>query len=316
VEALICFQNLLKLPLLKHNHHNRQPLLKSHRQCRRHHGPRRILFLQRQKMSLVWFCPSVQFNQYGISNRCSVIMGIGKTVERKVHQNQPQMKTSKSFLRLQPTPQHYQNCAMNGKCTSHRMRFLMLSLSFLHTTNQIQGITHPILWKLSPKRTEIAIISKYNYGEMTLKQAYLNENGSKYSLPVASFCSLAIKIIQVLEHIHAKKVRHGNLRPDVISFWVEDDDTKVCIRDFSESAFLGERDKPAVSPAYDDMPLNISHDRACIYYLAPELFSATTVPGSPGPLLCLSQLIIVLTFTPSELYFTIYSMANLCLVNM
>jgi serine/threonine protein kinase len=148
----------------------------------------------------------------------------------------------------------------------------------------MQGIAHPILWKASPQKTEIAIIAEYSHDEKTLRQAYLDEPAnSAHVVPAAvELCSLVIKIVQVLDRIHSKKVRHGNLRPDVISFWVEDDEIHVCIRDFSESALIGERDTIAsASPADDDMEPKISHDNACIFYLAPETFIRANYPSTP-----------------------------------
>jgi|SRR5579859_6940930 len=152
----------------------------------------------------------------------------------------------------------------------------------------MEGITHPIICKSSPNKTEIAILSKYNHGEKTLTNLYSldGRSSSKHSPPtVPEFCILASKIVLILEQIHLKKVRHGNLRPDVISCWREGDDMKVCIRDFSESALVGDSESPAgASPASDDMLPNISPDRACIFYLAPETISGTIQPGLTSPI--------------------------------
>lgn len=153
----------------------------------------------------------------------------------------------------------------------------MSSLLYLHTGTPMDGITCPLLWKTSPNKTQIALISKYNPGERTLKQAYLDAAiTSTYTHPpVSEFCVLAIKIIQVLEQIHEKKVRHGNLRPEIISFWFKYSEIHVCIRDFTESALLGESGTPASddpSLQVGDPSVPISH---CVHYLAPEALGGT-----------------------------------------
>jgi serine/threonine protein kinase len=136
----------------------------------------------------------------------------------------------------------------------------------------MDGITRPLFWKASPNKAQIALISKYYPGERNLKQAYLDSAiTSTYTAPpVTEFCSLAIQIVQILEQIHEKKVRHGNLRPEIISFWFKSSEMHVCIRDFTESALLGD----SGTPASDDSPLQIAEPAVpishCIHYLAPE----------------------------------------------
>lgn len=141
----------------------------------------------------------------------------------------------------------------------------------------MDGITYPLLWKASPNKSQIALISKYHPGERNLKQAYLDSAiSSTYSPPpISEFCLLAVKIVQILEQIHEKQVRHGNLRPEIISFWFKYSEIFVCIRDFTESALLGESGTPASddpSSQIGDSSVPISH---CIHYLAPEALGGT-----------------------------------------
>lgn len=137
------------------------------------------------------------------------------------------------------------------------------------------GITHPLLWKVSPNKAQIALLSKYHPGERNLKQAYLDSAiVSTYTPPpISEFCLLAIKIVQILEQIHEKKVRHGNLRPEVISFWFKYGEIQVCIRDFTESALLGN----GGTPASDEAPSQIVEPSIpaspCVHYMAPEALS-------------------------------------------
>ena len=136
----------------------------------------------------------------------------------------------------------------------------------------MEAIPYPILWKTSPNKTEMAIISKCNNNEISLAQGYLetrSESGYKPP-PVSEFCALAIKIVQALEQIHGKRVVHGNLRPDVIGFWVVNGEFQVCIRDFTESTLLGGSDTPAkASPASELLQVNI-HPSAYLHYMCPE----------------------------------------------
>ncbi len=137
------------------------------------------------------------------------------------------------------------------------------------------GITHPLLLKVSPNKSQIALLSKYHPGERNLKQAYLDSAiASTYTPPpVSEFCLLAIKIVQILEQIHEKKVRHANLRPEVISFWFRYNEIQVCIRDFTESALLGN----GGTPASDEEPSQIVEPlipvSPCVHYMAPEVLS-------------------------------------------
>jgi hypothetical protein len=160
---------------------------------------------------------------------------------------------------------------------------------YLHTGSPIEGIAHPIAWKASPNKTEMAIISKCNNGEISLTQGYVETNSeSGYTPPpVSELCALAIKIVQVLEQIHGKGVRHGNLRPDVIGFWVVNGEFQVCIRDFTESILLGGSDTPAnASPASESIPVNIPPS-PCLHYMCPEAI-ARNQPSLSNLVFCLS----------------------------
>ncbi len=153
----------------------------------------------------------------------------------------------------------------------------------------MKGVAHPILWKASPSKTEMAIISKCNNGEISLAQGYLEKNlDSGYTPPtVSELCALAIKIVQVLEQIHWKRVRHGNLRPDVIGFWVFNGEFQACIRDFTESTLLGGRDTPTKAlPASDSFQLNIPPS-ICLHYMSPEAMGGNQPSLSSFPF-CLS----------------------------
>ena len=144
---------------------------------------------------------------------------------------------------------------------------------FLHSGKAIDGISRPIIWKASPRKTEIAIISKSNTGERSLAQWY-QDRAQNSPLSDQEVCSLAIKIVEILDKIHAKRVRHGNLRPDVIALWHTDGQLQVCIRDFTESRLVGEADIPARgSPASEmqfDYPSSI-----CIHYMSPEVLTGS-----------------------------------------
>jgi serine/threonine protein kinase len=137
----------------------------------------------------------------------------------------------------------------------------------------MDGISHPILWKASPRKTEIAIISKANTDERSLSQWY-QDRVHNSPLSDNEVCSLAIKIVEILDRIHAKRVRHGNLRPDVIALWQHEGQLQVCIRDFTESRLLGEPDiPPRGSPDSEiqfDYPSTI-----CIHYMSPEVLTGS-----------------------------------------
>jgi serine/threonine protein kinase len=151
-------------------------------------------------------------------------------------------------------------------------------LSYLHTGHLMDGITQPILWKSSPSKTEIVILSKYNHGELSLREAYLESTSdSSYSQPsIVELSSIAIQIVQALENIHSKKVRHGALRPEVISFWVIEGEYRVCIRDFSESRLLEINGNPSTlstTPPSSNVP------GTSLCYQAPELSAGNSQPG-------------------------------------
>lgn len=169
-------------------------------------------------------------------------------------------------------------------------QILIYSLLYLHTGSPIEGIAHPILWKASPNKTEMAIISKCNNGEISLAQGYLEtKSESRYTPPpVSELCSIAIKIVQVLEQIHGKQVRHGNLRPDVIGFWVINGEFQVCIRDFTESTLLGGSDTPVnASPVSESPQANIP-PTTCLHYMCPEAITRNRPSLSNSLLFCLS----------------------------
>ena len=160
---------------------------------------------------------------------------------------------------------------------------LIPSLLYLHTGNPMPGISHPILWKASPSRTEIAIISRCNEGEQSLAQRYLQiPPNSTYNPPsVLDLCALAIKVVQALERIHSKRVRHGSLRPDVIGVWFINGEPQVCLRDFTESRLLGDSDTPIEgSPAGELLSFN-TLPSICLHYLSPEVIGGD--PGSSLP---------------------------------
>jgi hypothetical protein len=155
-------------------------------------------------------------------------------------------------------------------------------LSYLHTGNLMDGITQPIIWKTSPSKTEIAIISKYTDGEQSLREAFIDVvSDSLYSPPTtAELCSLAIQIVKVLEQIQAKMLRHGALRPEVISFWVTDGDYRVCIRDFSESKLLQNRETlPTASIDLRTPQPGVISSRS-LFYQAPEISSGNSQPST------------------------------------
>jgi serine/threonine protein kinase len=169
---------------------------------------------------------------------------------------------------------------MSGKCIPvPRARLLILSLLYLHTGNPMQGISHPILWKASPSRTEIAIVSRCNEGEQSLAQRYLQipPNSTYNPLAVPDLCSLAIKVVQVLGQIHSKRVRHGGLRPDVIGIWFLNGEPQVCLRDFTESRLLGDNDTPIEGSSAGELLSFNTSPSICLHYMSPEV-----IGGDPG----------------------------------
>ena len=145
----------------------------------------------------------------------------------------------------------------------------------------------------------MAIISKCNNGEISLAQGYLEtKSESGYTPPpVSELCALAIKIVQVLEQIHGKRVRHGNLRPDVIGFWVVNGEFQVCIRDFTESTLLGGSDTPVnASPASESPQVNIP-PTTCLHYMCPEAMTR----NQPG-LLEFAFVLLILVDQRSDFY--------------
>jgi len=150
------------------------------------------------------------------------------------------------------------------------------------------GISHPILWKASPGRAEIAIVSRCNEGEQSLAQRYLQiPPNSTYSPPaVPDLCTLAIKVVQVLEQIHSKRVRHGSLRPDVIGVWFVNGEPQVCLRDFTESRLFEESETPIqASPAGELLYFNTAPS-VCLHYMSPE-----SIGGNPGSSLHLQMIL-------------------------
>jgi hypothetical protein len=174
---------------------------------------------------------------------------------------------------------------------------------YLHTGEPLDGIAHPLVWKASPNKTEVAIISKCNSNERTLKQVYFeNIPDEGYSPPSTSeVCSLGIKLVELIDQIHCKKVRHGNLRPDVIGYWLSaENDPQLCLRDFTQSSLLGDQDSPATNNTTSAQVAPEIYPSPCLHYMAPELFSegktcTLLVPGS-----LTTQWITGLTITPSE----------------
>jgi serine/threonine protein kinase len=146
----------------------------------------------------------------------------------------------------------------------------------------MDGITQPIIWKSSPGKTEIAIISKYTHGERSLREAFIDVNSdSPYSPPTtAELCSVAIQIVKVLEQIHAKMVRHGALRPEVISFWVTDRDYRVCIRDFSESKLLQNSEASSTASIAFQSPQPSVLPSLSLCYQAPEISGGGSQPST------------------------------------
>jgi hypothetical protein len=155
------------------------------------------------------------------------------------------------------------------------------SLLYLHTGTPMQGVAHPIIWKSSPSKSEIAIISKSHEGEKSLTEVFRlgNNRRALYIRPsTADLCHLTIKIVQILEEVHAKRVRHGNLRPDVIGFWASGREINVCIRDFAESRLFGESDSPVnMTPSGDYFSMSVPPS-ICLHYTAPETIGG----GQPG----------------------------------
>jgi serine/threonine protein kinase len=143
------------------------------------------------------------------------------------------------------------------------------------------GISYPIVWKTSPNRTEIAIISKCNEKEKSLAQFYFEKEEDPYRPPsVTQLCSLAIEIVHVIEKFHSKRVIHGRLRPDVIGVWEVDGRVQVCIRDFSESRILGEGGaSPEGSPTAEGEILTVPPS-AGVHYLPPETLVANQLGNS------------------------------------
>jgi len=175
------------------------------------------------------------------------------------------------------------SCAMNGKCIAFVLSFPSLygaRLLYLHTGSPMANIAHPVKWKASPNRTEMVIIYKSNDNERSLTQVYLDKEENKPYRPpsVPNLCFLAIKVAEVLDQFHLKRVRHGSLRPDVIGVWNIDGQVQICIRDFSESRVLGEHNGPVdAAPASNEPPLNFPLS-VHVHYIPPE----TILPGHPG----------------------------------
>jgi len=139
------------------------------------------------------------------------------------------------------------------------------------------GISRPILWKASPTRTEIAIISECNEAEQSLAHLYLQISPDSTYIPpaVPDICALAIKVVQVLEQLHLKRVRHGSLRPDIIGVWYINNEPHICLRDFTESRLLGDIETPIeASPAGELLSLNATPN-ICLHYLPPEIVSGS-----------------------------------------
>ena len=182
--------------------------------------------------------------------------------------------------RLQ-TRQQSRSCAMNGKCIAFLLSFFSyISLLYLHTGSPMGSISHPVIWKASPSRSEIAIVYKCNDKERSLAQVYLDKGENKPYRPpsVPKLCSFAVKVVEVVDQFHSKQVRHGSLRPDVIGVWDVDGQVQICIRDFSESRVLGERDDPVdAAPASNELLLNFP-STILIHYVPPE----TILPGQPS----------------------------------
>jgi serine/threonine protein kinase len=163
------------------------------------------------------------------------------------------------------------------------------SLSYLHTGSQLDGITYPIFWKSSPSKNHFAVISKCNPDEQTLQHLYFSNPDVKYRPPsTAKLCHLAIAIVQVLDTIHSRKVRHGHLRPEVINVWKSDGEYHCCIRDFTESSLLLENDT-SISTSPESHPDQADPvGTTCLCYLPPELLSGSTTPGRPISLISYS----------------------------
>jgi hypothetical protein len=167
--------------------------------------------------------------------------------------------------------------------SSQSLPFFFLSffsLLYLHTGSPMPGVVYPLVWKSSPSRTEIAIISKCHENEKSLAQVYLdNQDNDPYCPPsVAQLCTLAVGIVRVVDQLHAKRIRHGGLRPDVIGVWQDGGQIQICIRDFSESRLLGESETPASTPPpSEDASLNIAPS-VSVHYLPPETLG-TSQPG-------------------------------------
>lgn len=197
--------------------------------------------------------------------------------------------------------------------------YTLLSLLYLHTGTPMVGISYPVVWKSSPNRTEIAIISKCNEKEKSLAQFYFEKEEDPYRPPsVTQLCSLAIEIVRIIEKFHSKRVIHGRLRPDVIGVWEVDDRLQVCIRDFSESRILGESgaSPEGSSPAEGD--ILIFPPSAGVHYLPPEMLIANQLGKSHLPVSSahVSQSIVEPTFILSGLFYTISLLEILSSMNM
>jgi len=181
------------------------------------------------------------------------------------------------------TRQPSTSCAMNGKCIIFVLSFSSLygfRLLYLHTGSPMAGIAHPIQWKTSPNHSEMVIIYQSNDKERSLAQVYLDKEENKPYRPpsVPNLCSLAIKVVEVVDQFHSKRVRHGSLRPDVIGIWNIDGQVQICIRDFSESRVLGEHNGSLdAGPASNEPLLNFPVG-VHVHYIPPE----TILPGNPS----------------------------------
>ena len=164
----------------------------------------------------------------------------------------------------------------------HISHFAHRSLSYLHTGSQLCGITHPILWKTSPSKNQFAIVSECKPHEQTLQECYLSNAISEYQPPsINDLCQVAIGIVEMLDELHSRKVRHGSLRPDVIGIWKLEMEQKICIRDFTESALLLDSDNspPTATPTPQDQEVDLC-STACAWYVPPELLPGNTQPGN------------------------------------
>jgi len=187
----------------------------------------------------------------------------------------------------------------NGRCNKIGEPSINFSLAYLHTGSSLPGISHPILWKSSPGKNRFAIISRCHSEERTLQELHFSNLDGEYRPPSAiEVCQIAIGVVQILDSIHSRKVRHGNLRPEVINIWKVDGEYNICIRDFTESALLLDRDTPPPgSPDNEFDESDFLSVTPCPWYLPPELLPGSSDPGKPLDKIN-SQWIIVRTSTP------------------